>query len=66
LIDYGSREVESFVIPGCSGLNAGPYEVDFPAFLTLVRDGTNYPSGVYYYKLTVENYNETKKMVLVK
>ena len=34
-------------------------------------DGTNYPSGVYYYQLTVNSeqltkYSETKKMVLIK
>jgi hypothetical protein len=37
---------------------AGYYEVEF--------DGTNYPSGVYFYKLTVGEYSETKKMVLVR
>ena len=39
-------------------LNAGNYEVTW--------DGTNYPSGVYYYKLQAGNYSETKKMVLLK
>jgi photosystem II stability/assembly factor-like uncharacterized protein len=36
----------------------GTYEVTW--------DGSNYPSGVYYYKLTAGDYSETKKMVLVK
>jgi hypothetical protein len=47
-------------------LRAGSYEVDF--------DGSNYLSGVYFYKLTAVdasaplsiNYSETKKMVLLK
>jgi Secretion system C-terminal sorting domain len=37
---------------------AGSYEVDW--------DATNYPSGVYFYKLVTESYSETKKMVLLK
>jgi photosystem II stability/assembly factor-like uncharacterized protein len=36
----------------------GTYEVEF--------DGTNYPSGIYYYRLTTDNFNETKIMILVK
>jgi hypothetical protein len=41
-------------------LNAGVFEVSW--------DGSNYPSGVYYYKIAVNNtdFIETKKMVLVK
>jgi photosystem II stability/assembly factor-like uncharacterized protein len=39
-------------------LRPGEYDVQF--------DGTNNPSGIYYYKLTAGNFTETKKMVLVK
>ncbi len=39
-------------------LNAGAYEVDW--------DASNYPSGVYLYKLQTEVFTETKKMVLLK
>jgi len=39
-------------------LKPGSYEVEF--------DGSNYPSGVYYYKLTSGDFTETKKMVLIK
>ena len=39
-------------------LQAGTYEADW--------DASNEPSGVYYYKLTAGDYNETRKMVLVK
>ncbi len=39
-------------------LSPGTYEVDF--------DGSNLPSGVYYYKLETNNFSETKKMVLIK
>jgi aminopeptidase N len=38
--------------------NPGTYSVSF--------DGTNLPSGVYYYKIAAGNYTETKKMVLIK
>ncbi|MDQ3020950.1 MAG: SBBP repeat-containing protein [Bacteroidota bacterium] len=38
--------------------NAGTYEVDF--------DGSNFPSGVYFYKLTTGNFSQTKKMNLIK
>ncbi|MEO8209941.1 MAG: T9SS type A sorting domain-containing protein, partial [bacterium] len=38
--------------------NAGSYEVDF--------DGSNFSSGLYYYKLQTDNFNETKKMTLIK
>jgi len=37
---------------------AGNYEIMF--------DAASYPSGVYFYKLTSDNYSETKKMVLIK
>ncbi len=39
-------------------LNPGTYEVSW--------DASNYPSGVYFYKLETGNYSETKKMVLLK
>ena len=39
-------------------LKPGTYEIDF--------DGSNYASGIYYYKLITEDYIDTKKMVLIK
>lgn len=39
-------------------LNAGEYEVTF--------DGSNYASGVYYYRIISGTFSETRKMVLVK
>ncbi len=39
-------------------MNAGTYEIDWNA--------SNFPSGVYYYKLSAGEYSETRKMVLVK
>jgi flagellar hook assembly protein FlgD len=46
-------------------LTAGKYKVEW--------DGTNYPSGVYFYRLTVSGasaplsikYSETKKMIFI-
>jgi subtilisin-like proprotein convertase family protein len=39
-------------------LKPGTYEVEW--------DGTNYPSGIYFYRLTFHNYTETKKLILLK
>ena len=39
-------------------LKSGSYEVTF--------DGANLPSGAYYYRLTTDEYTETRKMVLLK
>jgi hypothetical protein len=39
-------------------LQPGTYEVEW--------DGSNYPSGVYLYKLTTADFTETKRMVLIK
>ena len=39
-------------------LNPGTYEVDW--------DASNYPSGVYFYNITTNEFTETKKMILIK
>jgi hypothetical protein len=39
-------------------ISAGYYEVTF--------DATNYPTGVYFYKLTADNFTETKKLIFIK
>jgi hypothetical protein len=39
-------------------LNPGTYEVEW--------DASNYPSGVYFFKLITGNYSETKKLILLK
>ncbi|NOS86647.1 MAG: T9SS type A sorting domain-containing protein [Ignavibacteria bacterium] len=53
--DLLGREVAVLVD---ENLRPGEYEVHF--------DGTNYPSGIYYYKLTTGNFSETRKMILLK
>lgn len=55
IFDVLGREVQTIVN---EQLKPGIYEVDF--------DGSNYSSGVYYYKLTAGTYSETRKMVLIK
>jgi len=55
VFDVLGREVMTLV---SEKQNAGSYEVSF--------DGSNFSSGVYFYKLTAENYDEVKKMLLVK
>ncbi len=55
IYDVMGREVENLVN---ENLKAGSYEVDF--------NGMNKPSGIYYYKIITENFQETKKMLLVK
>jgi hypothetical protein len=39
-------------------MNPGAYKVKW--------DASNYPSGIYYYKLSAGEYSATKKMVLIK
>jgi photosystem II stability/assembly factor-like uncharacterized protein len=66
--DILGRKVASLIPPLWGGqsegllseerLKPGTYEVEF--------DGTNYPSGVYFYKLSSETFSDTKKMVLIK
>ncbi len=55
IYDALGRELKTIV---SEQLNAGTYEADWNA--------SNYPSGVYFYKLSAEDYSGTKKMVLVK
>lgn len=39
-------------------LSPGSYKVDW--------DGTNYSSGIYFYRILIEDFTETKKMILLK
>ena len=55
IYDMLGREV---AMPVNEELKPGTYETEW--------DAANYPSGVYYYKLTAGDYSETKKMVLLK
>jgi photosystem II stability/assembly factor-like uncharacterized protein len=55
IYDVMGREVTSLVN---EQLSSGAYEVDWNA--------SNYPSGVYYYRMIAGEYSETKKMILVK
>ena len=55
IFDLLGREVAILVN---QQLKAGSYKVNW--------DGTNYPSGVYFYKLETDSYKETKRMILVK
>ena len=69
IYDILGREVTNLIPPlwgGEEGLQSGTYEVEW--------DASNYPSGVYFYKITAGdgsaplsiNFSETKKMVLLK
>jgi hypothetical protein len=55
IYDVLGREVSTLVN---EQLKPGTYEVDWNA--------SNYPSGVYFYKLAAGDYVETKKMILIK
>lgn len=55
IYDALGREVQTLVN---EALSPGIYEVDF--------DGSNLPSGVYFYELASGNFFESKKMLLVK
>jgi photosystem II stability/assembly factor-like uncharacterized protein len=53
--DITGREILTLVN---EQLSPGTYEVTF--------DGSNYPSGVYYYQLLIGDFKETKKLLLLK
>ena len=55
VFDELGREIETLVN---EKQTAGTYEATFNASV--------YPSGVYFYTLTTDNFNETKKMILIK
>jgi photosystem II stability/assembly factor-like uncharacterized protein len=55
IYDVLGREIAALVN---EQLSPGSYEAEW--------DGSNYPSGVYFYKLTTADYTETKKMILLK
>ncbi len=55
IYDLLGKEIETIVN---AELVPGVYKVEF--------NGTNYSSGLYFYKLTAGNYTETKKMNLIK
>jgi len=55
IYDVLGREIQKLVN---EQLSPGTYEVEF--------DGSNYSSGIYYYKIDAGDYAETKKMVLIK
>jgi len=55
IFDILGKEIETLVNEKQA---PGTYEVNL--------DGSNYPSGVYYYKITAGDYSETKKMILIK
>jgi hypothetical protein len=61
IYDVLGKVVASLIPPlggGQEGLSPGTYEVTW--------DASNYPSGVYFYRLIAQNYSETRKMVLIK
>jgi photosystem II stability/assembly factor-like uncharacterized protein len=53
--DIQGREIKTLIN---EKLSEGSYET--------IWDASNFPSGVYFYKLTAGNYSETKKMLLIK
>ena len=55
IYDFLGRETAALVN---EQLQPGTYEVEW--------NGSNYSSGVYFYKITSSNYIQTKKMILIK
>jgi hypothetical protein len=55
IYNFIGQKIETLVNESSS---PGTYEIEF--------DGTDYPSGVYFYKLIVGDYFDTKKMILLK
>lgn len=57
LIVYNSLGIEVAVLVN-ERKSPGKYSVKF--------DGTNYPSGIYFYELTADNFSQRRKMCLIK
>jgi len=55
LFDIQGKELETLVS-----------EKQSPGFYELLFDGTEYSSGLYFYKIQTGNYIQTKKMILIK
>jgi hypothetical protein len=55
IYDINGKEVATYLE---GKIEAGVYKVEF--------NGADLPSGVYFYKLTIGNFTDTKKMVLTK
>jgi photosystem II stability/assembly factor-like uncharacterized protein len=55
IFNASGREIETLVNENQS---PGTYEIRF--------NGSNYSSGIYFYRLTTDGFNETKKMILLK
>ena len=55
VFDVSGKEVASLLN---QYIQPGSYEIGW--------DGSNYASGIYYYKVITESFTETKKMILVK
>jgi hypothetical protein len=60
IFDILGREIETLVN---EALQPGTYEVEWPAPM---GDGSNYPSGVYFYRITTGSFSDAKKMILLK
>jgi hypothetical protein len=68
----------SFALPNASNVNLAVYNVLGQKVMTLVDgrmeagthnfefDGSNLSSGMYFYRITTDNFTETKKMVMLK
>ncbi|HRE41470.1 MAG TPA: T9SS type A sorting domain-containing protein, partial [Ignavibacteria bacterium] len=55
IYDITGKEIEVLLN---KTMNTGEYSINWNA--------KNYPGGVYFYKLSSDNFNETKKMILIK
>ena len=61
IYDVLGREIATLIPPlrgGQEGLSPGTYSVTW--------DATNFPSGVYFYRLETDGFSEAKKIVLIK
>ncbi len=56
IYDILGREIKTLI--NNEEMESGFYEIDF--------DATNLNSGIYFYKLTTNNFSEMKKMILIK
>ena len=58
IYDVLGREIVTLFSSPLERIGGATYEVEW--------DGSNYANGVYYYQLITGDYQETKRMVLIK
>jgi hypothetical protein len=58
-------KISIFDVPGCE-IKVLVDEVQSPAVYEIDFDGSDYPSGIYFYRIETVDFKQTRKMMLIK